>query len=79
MHHYSNKASASTYPTKLIFLFLSTFRDRKKKEKDVLVDVRISITDCAEIALEMANIDWIEPNLTDQHQVRTKCPNAIVN
>ena len=38
----------------------------KKKEKDALVDGRISITDCAEIALEMANIDWIEPNLTER-------------
>ena len=51
----------------------------KKKEKDALVDGRISITDCAEIALEMANIDWIEPNLTERHHVRTKCPHAIVN
>ena len=29
------------------------------------MDSRISVTDCAEIALEMTNVDRIKPNLKD--------------
>ena len=45
--------------------------------KDALVDGWISVTNCAEIALEMTNVDRIEPNLTDRHQSQNDCPNAI--
>jgi hypothetical protein len=35
------------------------------------VDDRISVTDCAEIALEMTNIDRIKPNLTERHKKKS--------
>jgi hypothetical protein len=43
------------------------------------MDGRISITDCAEVALEMTDVDRIEPNLDKPTPSQNDCPNVIAN
>ena len=35
----------------------------RQSQSDALVDRRVPVADVSNVALEMANIEWVEPNL----------------